>query len=102
MLEETAALLNGDVQTAVLAVAVGTPFSKPADHKGGKATDMFPVDLPADVLRSIVAVVDEAARRGRRTPRSSKIGGFATAWRELAAARTECVGGMPARMVRDV
>lgn len=86
MLEETAALLAGDSRTALLKIADGTPLPKPTDHKGGEVTDMFEIDLPTDVVRSIVEIVDDAANRGLRTPRSTKIGGFATAWRELQAA----------------
>lgn len=86
MLEETAALLAGDSRTALLAIAAGTPLPKPTDHKGGEATDMFEVALPEDVVRVIVDTVDDAAERGLRTPRSTRIGGFATAWRELQAA----------------
>ena len=85
MLEETAALLGGDARAALVEIAAGTPLPKPTDHKGGEATDMFEVALPAEVVRSIVAVVVEAARRGHRTPRSARIGGFATAWRDLQA-----------------
>lgn len=87
MLEETATLLSGETRSALLANLSGTPFPKPPDHKGDEATDMFAVDLPADVVRAIVEVVHDAAKRGLRTPRSSKIGGFATAWRELQAAQ---------------
>lgn len=87
MLEETATLLSGEIRSALLAVLDDTPFPKPPDHKGGEATDMFAVDLPADVVRSIVEAVVDAAKRGLRTPRSPKIGGFATAWRELRAAQ---------------
>ena len=87
MLEETATLLPGGTRTALLTILGGTPFPKPPDHKGGEATDMFAVDLPPDIVRSIVEVVLDAAERGLRTPRSTKIGGFATAWRELQAAQ---------------
>ena len=87
MLEETATLLSGATRTALLTTLGGTPFPKPPDHKGGDVTDMFVVDLAPDVVRSIVDVVHDAAKRGLRTPRSSKIGGFATAWRELQAAQ---------------
>lgn len=87
MLEETAALLDGGSRAALLEIAAGTPLPKPTDHKGGEATDMFEVALPADVVRSVVEIVDDAAERGLRTPRSTKIGGFATAWRELQAAQ---------------
>lgn len=83
MLEETAALLCGDARDALLAITGGTPLPKPADHKGGGDTDMFEVALPPAHVRSIVEAVDDAASRGRRTPRSTRIGGFATAWREL-------------------
>ena len=86
MLEETAALLPGETRSALLGILGGTPFPKPPDHKGGEVTDMFAVDLPSDVVRSIVEVVLVAAERGLRTPRSARIGGFATAWRELQAA----------------
>lgn len=87
MLEETATLLSGETRTALLEILGGNPFPKPPDHKGGKDTDMFAVDLPADVVRSIVEVVRDAARRGLRTPRSTKLGGIATAWRELQDAQ---------------
>ena len=87
MLEETSALLAGDLRTALLRIADGTPLPKPPDHKGAEATDMFEVALPTAVVRMIVDTVDEAAERGLRTPRSAKIGGFATAWRELQAAQ---------------
>lgn len=87
MLEETAALLAGDTRAALLEIADGTPLPKPTDHKGGEATDMFEVALSKDVVRVIVDTVDEAADRGLRTPRSTRIGGFATAWRELQAAQ---------------
>ena len=87
MLEETATLLPGETRSALLTILCGTPFPKPPDHKGGEDTDMFAVDLPGDVVRSIVDVVHDAAKRGLRTPRSSKIGGFATAWRELQDAK---------------
>ena len=86
MLEETATLLSGETRSALLAILSNAPFPKPPDHKGGEDTDMFNVDLSADVVRSIVDVVLDAAEQGLRTPRSTKIGGFATAWRELQAA----------------
>ena len=72
-----------DVRAALLAITRGTPLPKPTDHKGARDTDMFEVDLSRAVVRSIVAAVDDAVGRGLRTPRSTKIGGFATAWREL-------------------
>ncbi|MCY3620561.1 MAG: hypothetical protein OXH68_02475 [Gammaproteobacteria bacterium] len=87
MLEETATLLPCETRPALLTILNGAPFPKPPDHKGGENTDMFAVDLPTDVVRSIVEVVLDAAERGLRTPRSTKIGGFATAWRELHAAQ---------------
>ncbi|MCY3838551.1 MAG: hypothetical protein OXH09_07920 [Gammaproteobacteria bacterium] len=87
MLEETASLLSGETRSALLAILGGTPFPKPPDHKGGRDTDMFAVDLPPDVTRSIVEVVGDASQRGLQTPRSTKIGGFATAWRELHTAK---------------
>lgn len=86
MLEETATLSDGETRAALLEIAAGTPLPKPTDHKGGEATDMFEIDLPTDVVRSVVEIVDDAANRGLRTPRSTKIGGFAAAWRELQAA----------------
>ena len=87
MLEETATLLSGETRLALLEILGGTPLPKPPDHKGGEATDMFAVDLPSDVVCSISEVVLDAASRGLRTPRSTKIGGFATAWRELQTAQ---------------
>lgn len=84
MLEETAALLPSDARSALVEITCGTPFPKPADHRGGSDTDMFDVALPPGVVHSIVEAVDDAVRQGRRTPRSTRIGGFATAWRELS------------------
>lgn len=85
MLEETATLLAGSAQTALLAITEGAPLPKPADHKGGRDTDMFEITLSSDLVGWIVEVVEAAARCGASTPRSNKIGGFAIAWRELLA-----------------
>ena len=87
MLVETASLLPADMRTDLLEIAAGEPLPKPTDHKGGEDTDMFAVSLPADVIRSIAEIVVNAATNGRRTPRSTRLGGFATAWRELCDAR---------------
>lgn len=83
MLTETAALLPSETGSALHDLARGRPIPKPSDHKGGEDTDMFEVALPLAMLESILDIVDNAARRGRSTPRSTKIGHFATAWREL-------------------
>ena len=83
MLTETAALVPHEPCSALLALARRRPIPKPSDHKGGEDTDMFEVALPLAMLESILDIVDNAARRGLSTPRSTKIGHFATAWREL-------------------
>ncbi|MYJ73938.1 MAG: hypothetical protein F4089_02065 [Gammaproteobacteria bacterium] len=83
MLEETAALLSGADRAALLEITGRTPLPKPADHKGGGDTDMFEIDLSHVIVRAIVEAVEDATSRCRRTPRSTKIGGFAAAWREL-------------------
>ena len=85
MLEETAALVTGDARAALLDTVSGNPLPKPADHKGGVATDMFETALPTEMVRSIAETIRDAARRGLRTPRSTRIGGFAAAWGELEA-----------------
>ncbi len=89
LLVETATLVPADVRNALLRIANGTPVPKPADHKGGEDTDMFAVSLPADTIRSIADTVDKAATNGLRTPRSTRLGGFATAWRELSDAEAK-------------
>ena len=83
MLTETAALLPGETGSALPDLARGRPIPKPSDHRGGEDTDMFEVALPLAVLESILKIVEDAAGRGERTPRSTRIGGFAAAWREL-------------------
>ena len=83
MLMETASLLEEPLRAAVLAGCHGTPLAKPGDHKGGVDTDMFEVALSADEVRNVLSVVEDAAQRGMRTPRSARLGGFVAAWREL-------------------
>ena len=83
MLVETASLLDEPLRSVVLANCQGTPLAKPADHKGGVDTDIFEVALSADEVGNVLSVVEDAARRGMRTPRSARLGGFVAAWREL-------------------
>ena len=83
MLTETSALLCGTLRAALIAATTGSPLPKPPGHKGGPDTDMFEIQLPRTDIAAVLAVVEDAARHGRRTPRGGKLGGFVVAWREL-------------------
>ena len=83
MLAETATLLPAELRAPVLAALTQRPLPKPPDHKGGADTDMFEVTLAG--VDEIVAAVEAAAARGVTTSQGRGLGGFALAWRELAA-----------------
>lgn len=85
MLTETAALLPAEWRISLLAELRQRPLPKPPDHKGGADTDMFEVTLAG--VDEIVAAIEAASARGATTSQGRSLGGFAVAWRELAAWR---------------
>ena len=81
-----------DVQSRIRAELVrllerATPLDKPADHRGGSATDMFRVDLTREVVVLLCDRVESAVQVGAATSGTSGrgLGGFVEAWRECLA-----------------
>ena len=69
---------------ALMAALDGEPLPKPADHRGGSATDMFRLDLNRENVLHIHDQMANAVRTGRTTSatRARGLGGFEEAWRE--------------------
>lgn len=86
MLMQTVELLAGrDELIAPLRRALkGRPLAKPAGHKGGSATDMFPLTLNEAQADAILAAVRKAAQQGAQTSgtQGRGLGGFPEAWLE--------------------
>jgi hypothetical protein len=96
LLEQTCELLDDDDENSetkdVLhslhtVLQSGESLAKPADHKGGVATDMFRIELSASAIHRICdcVAVAAAAQRETRGTRGRGLGGFVEAWREYAA-----------------
>lgn len=90
LLEQTAALLHEEGEASLAApleAALGSaPVPRPADHRGGSATDFFPVPLAADEAMRIRDLVQALARQPqRRLPGGRGFGGVGEAWAECAA-----------------
>lgn len=88
LLEQTRELLDHEAELADLLGALlreGRPLPKPADHRGGPATDMFELSLPPQQVRRIRDRVLAAKCAGRVTmqTRARGLGGFVEAWREI-------------------
>jgi hypothetical protein len=85
MLCETAALMEDrELAARILAPLGRTPFEKPADFRGGAATDMFAVDLSRRDVQRIEIALRGARACGRalaHTP-GRGLGGFVEAWAE--------------------
>jgi hypothetical protein len=86
MIEQSLELLCDE---PLLADALGrvlrsAPLDKPADHRGGPASDMFELDIDTEAARRIHDVVAAAVREGRATSATQQrgLGGFAEAWLE--------------------
>ena len=82
MLERTADLVDAPVAEHLRAATSGKPLPKPADHKGGPATDMFELELDDAIADAIVAAVERAHAAGQPNLR-----GFVAAWREYRGDR---------------
>ena len=96
LLEQTCELLDveGSELSDVLhslhrVLQSGEPLTKPADHKGGMATDMFRIALGAAEIHRVCDCVAAAAAAQRETrgTRGRGLGGFVEAWREYAAGK---------------
>ena len=96
LLEQTCELLDADdsklsdvLRSLHRVLQSGEPLAKPADHKGGVATDMFRIELGAAEIHRICdcVAVAAAAQRETRGTRGRGLGGFVEAWREYAAAK---------------
>ena len=87
MLGETAALLPEHLRGPLEAAMAGEPLPKPADHKGGAATDMFHVRF--EHAGEVLAAVCAAAADGAKTSLGRPLGGFVAAWREVRDAMAD-------------
>lgn len=92
MLEQTSELLataEWDLSDALKRVLQnGVPLPRPADHKGGRATEMFRLELSGAAARRICDCVVTAAAAEIETngTHGRGLGGFVEAWQEFAAA----------------
>lgn len=85
MLEQTLELVEGEEIATVLEGALASKaLSKPADHRGGQATDMLVLDLRPAQRATILRLVSAASDAGRVTSKTTErgLGGFVEAWRE--------------------
>ena len=85
MLERTAALVDTpDLVARLDAAMCGSPLPKPADHKGGSATDMFELTLERAERRRIASALAARRAAGETTREGRHLGGFVEAWQEYA------------------
>jgi hypothetical protein len=88
MLEQTAELMAAAGEAALCErlqrELAAPPLPKPADHKGGPATDMFVLVLELPVVEAICNAVSRSVASGVRSSgtRRRGLGGFAEAWNE--------------------
>ena len=85
MLEQTLELVEGEeIATVLVGALASKALTKPADHRGGEATDMFVLDLAAAQRATILRLVSAASDDGRVTSKTTErgLGGFVEAWRE--------------------
>lgn len=76
--------LAGALRPLLQGALAGRPLPKPDDHRGGSATDMFELQVPAAHVEQLLLLIDAAQRAGFRTSGTMErgLGGFAEAWRE--------------------
>ncbi len=85
MLEQTLELLDEAEVSAVIRWAMDQePLAKPADHSGGRGTDMFELTLTLAEANKVSELVNEAIAGGRTTTGTENrgLGGFREAWDE--------------------
>ena len=77
-------LLDGALRAELEAALRSSPITKPEDHKGGTATDMFQLTLASRQVSAVHERVAAAVAAGDRTSGTGKrgLGGFEEAWRE--------------------
>lgn len=85
MLEQTLELVAGhDVAAALRDAIASEPLTKPSDHRGAEATNMYMLDLtPAqrdDIVRLVRAARNARLATSKTTARG--LGGFVEAWQE--------------------
>lgn len=86
--DATLAAIAQQLQTVLL----GPALAKPADHRGGAATDMYPLAISAREAAALVTVIRRAVADGVRSSGTMErgLGGFEAAWSEYASvARSE-------------
>ena len=86
MLEQTRELTCSAVAVELERILATRPVTKPTDHRGGAASDMFELELSAGQVSAIVVDVRSAAAHGRRSSGTMArgLGGFEAAWNEYA------------------
>jgi len=88
MLEQTGELLETDLALLIEQVLQDAPLPKPAEHRGGAATDMFVLTLTREDVSRICGFVTAAAQAGITTTATTGrgLGGFREAWDEYLRA----------------
>jgi hypothetical protein len=86
MLEQTRELTSAALSAELERVLATRPVTKPADHRGGSASDMFELQLSGEQAAVVVGHVRSAVRSGSRTSGTLTrgLGGFEAAWNEYA------------------
>ena len=87
LLEQTFELLSDPALRSRLGATLRQPpLPKPADHRGGTATDMFRLALTAEEVCAVCREVEAAVAGGltTRATRARGLGGFVEAWQEYA------------------
>ncbi len=93
MLEQTRELLE-QAEAGELASKISTnlgtpPLPKPADHKAGRATDMFELELVLTDARAVMQWMRHAVEQDWTTAgtRARGLGGFVEAWMEYVTSK---------------
>ena len=90
MLEQTRELLEraeaNELASKIGSSLGGPPLPKPRDHKAGRATDMFELELEHPDARAVLRWMRHAIEQDWRSAgtRTRGLGGFAEAWLEYA------------------
>jgi hypothetical protein len=89
LLEHTSALLresgDGVLAGRVLAITDAPALERPADHRGGAATDFFRSTLTPAEVAMVLDCVRRAATAGARLAGGRGLGGLVEAWAECLA-----------------
>ncbi|MEJ2087123.1 MAG: hypothetical protein P8Y69_01270 [Gammaproteobacteria bacterium] len=84
MLEQTRELTGQALAAELDRAMMGLPVTKPSDHRGGSASDMFELTLTSEQVEAILRHVRSAVSVDRRTSGTAArgLGGFEAAWSE--------------------